>query len=84
MKVLDAEEIAPQAGALFEQVGDEPVLIRRGEQELAVMLTAEEYRRLRASELEGFHDLCVRMSAYAQASGLTEEKLAEILADDRD
>jgi len=81
MKVLDAEQVAPQAGALFEQVGDEPVLIRRGEQELAVLLSPAKYRTLRRGELEDFDTFCERLSANVQARGLTEEKLQAILTE---
>ena len=84
MKVMEAPPNDTLFLALLDAADSEPVLIQRDEKDAAVILSAEEYRRLRASELEAFHDLCVRMSAHAQATGLTEEKLAEILADDRE
>jgi prevent-host-death family protein len=82
MKVVEAPTDNPKLLELLDEAEHEPVLIQRSEKDAAVILSAEDYRRLRASEAESFHELCVKMSAYAQSRGLTEEKLAEILADE--
>ena len=48
----------------------------------AVLLSPHEYDRLRALNTEEFQRFCDRISERAAARGLTEDELAEILADE--
>jgi hypothetical protein len=47
-----------------------------------VLLSPQEYDRLRALNTEEFQRFCDRIGERAAARGMTEEKLAEILADE--
>ena len=49
---------------------------------VAVILSAEEYERLSALNRDEFERFCDRVAERAAARGMTEEKLAEMLADD--
>ena len=60
----------------------EPVVIQRQNKDVAVMISPEEYEKLRQIHLQRIDDLCRRASAHAKKMGLTEEKLAELLADE--
>ena len=68
--------------ALLDAAQREPVTIRRQNRDVAVLLSPEEYDRLRAFNTEEFERFCDRIAEQAAARGLTEEKLAEILADE--
>lgn len=59
-----------------------PVMIRQDNQNAAVMLSAAEYKRITQNNVESFLALCERIGRKAEANGLTEEKLAALLADD--
>lgn len=65
------------------QVGErEPIFIREENRDVAVVNSPEDYERLRRIKIDRFNATCDRIAAEAKARGLTEEKLAEILADD--
>jgi PHD/YefM family antitoxin component YafN of YafNO toxin-antitoxin module len=60
----------------------EPIVIRRQKRDVAVVLSPQEYDRLRVANIDDFQRFCDRIAERAAERGLTEEKLAEILADD--
>jgi prevent-host-death family protein len=82
MRYVSATEAKQRLAALLDAAQREPVVIRRHERDVAVILSAEEYDRLRALNAAEFQRFCDRVAAQAAAHGLTEEKLADILADD--
>jgi len=57
-------------------------MIRRQDRDVAVILSPHKYNRLRALNTDEFQRFCNRISEWAAARGLTEKKLAEILADE--
>jgi len=57
-------------------------MIRRQKRDVAVVLSPQEYDRLRAANVAELERLCDIVGRRAKARGLTEEKLAEILADE--
>jgi prevent-host-death family protein len=82
MRYVSATEAKQRLAALLDAAQREPVVIRRHERDVAVILSAEEYDRLRALNAAEFQRFCDGVAERAAARGLTEEKLAEILADD--
>lgn len=83
MRYISATEAKQGLAALLDAAQREPVTIQRQNRDIAVVLSAEEYSHLRAINLRELDRLCDRVSATAQARGLTETKLAEILAEER-
>jgi prevent-host-death family protein len=81
MRTISATEAKQNLGALLDSAQSEPVTIRRQNRDIAVVLSAREYDRLRAINVEEFERFCDRIGQRAAANGLTEEKLAEILAE---
>jgi len=81
MAIISATRAKQNFAALLDQAQREPVRIPRHERDVAVMISAERYDRLRAARREEFSRLSERMSEGAKTNGLTEEILAEILAE---
>ncbi|MGH9379594.1 MAG: type II toxin-antitoxin system Phd/YefM family antitoxin [Thermoanaerobaculia bacterium] len=81
MRFVSATEAKQRFAAILDAAQREPVTIRRQNREVAVLLSTDEYQRLRALNIEEFERFCDRIAERAAARGLTEEKLADILAD---
>jgi prevent-host-death family protein len=81
MRTVSATEAKQNLGALLDSAQREPVVIRRQKRDIAVILSAQEYDRLRAINTAEFERFCDRVDEQAAASGLTEAKLAEILSE---
>jgi len=82
MRYVSATDAKQRLAALIDAAQREPVVIRRQNREVAVLLSSQEYDRLRALNTDEFQHFCDRISERADARGLTEEKLAKILADE--
>jgi prevent-host-death family protein len=81
MRTVTATEAKQNLGALLDNAQSEPVVIRRQKRDIAVILSAREYDRLRAVNLAEFNRFCDQIGERAAADGLTEEKLAELLSE---
>lgn len=82
MRIVSASEAKQNLAAVLDSAQREPVLIRRQNRDAAVLLSPEEYERLRRLNVQEFQEVCDRISAEATGRGLTEEKLATLLASD--
>ena len=82
MKSVAATEAKNRLGALLDDAQREPIVIRRQDREIAVVLSMADYERLRAGNIQAFLDLRKTVAAEAAAKGLTDKRLAELLADD--
>jgi len=82
MKTVAATEAKNRLGAILDDAQREPVVIRRQNRDVAVILSAAEYERLRTGNTRAFLDLRNEIAAEAAAKGLTDRRLAELLSDD--
>lgn len=82
MRYVSATDAKQRLAALLDAAQREPVVIRRQKRDVAVLLSPEEYNRLRALNAAEFQRFCDRVAKNAAARGLTGKKLAKILADD--
>lgn len=83
MPTVSATQAKQNFAAMIDAAQREPVRIRRHDREVAVLLSAEEYeeiRKLRVRELIRFTE---ETSRYAEAQGMTDELLEQLLANKR-
>jgi antitoxin Phd len=81
MKTVSATEAKQRLAALLDAAQREPVLIRRHDRDVAVIMSAEEYERIRGANVAELDRLCERVSQQAVERGLTDEILADLLKD---
>jgi len=81
MKTVSATDAKQRLAALLDAAQREPILIRRQSRDVAVIMSAEEYERIRGIYNDEFERFCDRVGAEAVKRGLTEEILADILKD---
>jgi prevent-host-death family protein len=81
MKTVTATDAKQRLAALLDAAQREPVLIRRQNRDVAVIMSAEEYDRIRGVNNAELKRLCQRVSEQAAARGLTDEILADLLKD---
>ena len=82
MRYISATEAKQSLAAVLDAAQREPVVIKRQQREVAVVLSMQEYERLTGSNTEEFQRFCDRIGEEAKKRGLTEEKLTELLASD--
>ena len=82
MRHVSATDAKQRLAALLDAAQREPIVIRRQKRDVAVLLSPQEFDRLRALNVEEFQQFCDRVARRASARGLTGSKLARLLADD--
>jgi prevent-host-death family protein len=81
MKTISATKASQNFAGVLDDAQREPVKIQRHARDIAVVISAAEYDRLREDPWAEFNRISAIASAQAKANGLTEEILAEILAE---
>ena len=81
MKAVSATEAKQRLAALLDAVQREPVVIRRQNRDIAIVISPEEYRRIHSANVEEFDRFCDRVGAEAAKRGMTEAILRDILKD---
>jgi prevent-host-death family protein len=81
MKTVTATDAKQRFAAMIDAAQREPVRIRRQKRDVAVIMSAEEYDRIRGVQNEELDRLCEQVSKQAAARGLTDKMLADLLKD---
>jgi len=79
MKTMTANEAKQSFGRVLEAAQRGPVMIRKHNREAAVVVSMEEWERLRGINTAEFSDFCERIGARAKERGLTSAKLKKLL-----
>jgi len=79
MRSVSATEAKQRFAALIDAAQREPVVVRRQNRDVAVILSAEEYDRIRGVQVDELDRLCARVSKEAAERGLTDEILTGLL-----
>ena len=82
MKRVAATEAKNRLGAILDDAQRQPVVIRRQNRDIAVVLSMADYERLRAGNVQAFLELRKRVAEEAAAKGLTAKRLKALLPDD--
>jgi len=81
MQYVSASDAKQRLAAILDTAQREPVMIRRQKLDVAVVLSVQEYERVCGLNRDEFQKFCDRVGIGVTKRGLTEKKLAEILAD---
>jgi prevent-host-death family protein len=79
MKTVAATEAKNRLGAILDAAQREPIVIRRQDRDIAVVLSMADYERLRSANTRAFLDLRNEIAAEAREAGLTGERLKKLL-----
>jgi prevent-host-death family protein len=82
MQFVSATEAKQTFAALVEKAQREPVVIRKQNRDVAVIMSMEDYQRITEANVQEFQQFRENMGRKAQERGLTEDKLNELLATD--
>jgi len=82
MQTFTASEAKQSFATVLQSCVLEPVVIRRQKQEVAVVMSMQEYERLTRLNVIEFQRFCDEVGDRAAHAGLTEEQLATLLQDD--
>ncbi len=82
MQVTTAREAKNRFGQLLDRAQRRPVAITKNGRAVTVMLSVDQYERLRGAALARLADIMDRISEEAAGNGLTEETLEALLADE--
>jgi antitoxin YefM len=82
LKTVPATEAKNRLGAILDDAQREPIVIRRQDRDIAVVLSMADYERLRTGNIQAFLQIRNQVAAEAAANGLTDERLDELVADD--
>jgi prevent-host-death family protein len=82
MRTISASEARQGLSSVLDAAAREPVIIQRQKRDVAVVLSVEEYERLARLNVAEFQQFCDRVGTAAQQTGLTGDKLGELLEDD--
>lgn len=82
MKTIAATEAKNRLGAVLDAAQREPVVIRRQDRDVAVVLSMTDYERLRSANIRVFLESRDEVADEAARAGLTEARLARLLTND--
>ncbi|MBS0592857.1 MAG: type II toxin-antitoxin system Phd/YefM family antitoxin [Proteobacteria bacterium] len=83
MKTVAASEARQSFAELIDAAAREPVVIRRQQRDVAVVVSMQEYERLTQLNRAEFQRFCDAVGQRAMGAGMNARVLAKLLRDDR-
>lgn len=80
MRRVAATEAKNRLGAILDDAQREPVIIRRQDRDIAVVMSMADYERLREGNIHALLELRKQVADEAAANGLTAARLKALLA----
>ena len=80
MKYVTANESKQSFGQVMETAQREPVIVRKHNRPAAVIISPQEYDRIRNTNLREFTDFYDQVSDKAKQKGLTHKELKKLLS----
>lgn len=80
MQYISATDAKQSFSATIDLAQREPVVIRRQNRDVAVILSPQDYDRIRKINIEDFQQFRKKMGMYAKKKGLNEDILNKILS----
>lgn len=82
MQFVSATEAKQTFAAVIDKAQREPVIIRKQNREVAVIMSMEDYQRITRINIQEFQQFRENIGREAQERGLTEDKLNELLSNE--
>ena len=82
MRQISAREAKNQFGQLLDAAQRGPVHVTKNGRPVSVMISVEQYARLRGAAWDALNETMDRMAKRAGERGLTDAKLEKLLADE--
>jgi prevent-host-death family protein len=80
MQTISSSDARNNLAAMLDKAQHEPIAIQKQGRTTAVLVSYEEYERLTNASVAAFQAICDTVGAKAKSRGLTEAKLAKLLA----
>jgi prevent-host-death family protein len=81
MPTVSATHAKQNFASILDQSQREPVRIRRHDRDIAVLISADEYEKIRRLRAQELIRLSEEMGRFAESKGMTDELLEQLLAD---
>jgi prevent-host-death family protein len=81
MKSIDEAEAKARLDEILMEAEQQPIVIRREGRDFVAVVSAADYERLRALNIQSFLDLREQAAREASVNRLTEEGLADVLGE---
>lgn len=82
MKYLSVNSFPDHLITIQETLEKEPIILSRENEEIAVILSVNDYKKLLEINKKEFQEFCDKVGQKAMLKGLTEDKLKAILEDE--
>lgn len=79
MKSIDEAEAQARLDEILDEAQQQPIVIRRQARDVAAIVSARDYERLRALNVQSFLDLREEVAREAATNGLTTKTLTDLL-----
>lgn len=82
MKSIDEAEAQARVDEILDEAQRQAIVIRRQGEDIAAVVSTADYERLRAMNIRAFLELKTEIVREANAAGLTEDGITELLDPD--